>query len=233
MNLRKLTIHALPGIEPGFTFTPAHAGISIVTGPNAIGKSSLARALKYLLASHASDPPAVSLEAELATGDVRWQVRRSGSQIVWRRNGEIVSRPALPGADQFGLFRLSVEHLLDDDDPNDKALAKRLRNELHGNVDLNEPRIELTRRFARHEASVLAKAGIERRRVESEYLELQRSESELPDLERRIEHAVAAGVRPRRCDRRPEGAGGGTPRFSTGHGPSSRRRARGAREAGR
>ena len=195
MHLRRLAIHALPGIDPGFTFEPPHAGINVVVGPNAIGKSSLARALGYLLASRASDPPALSLEAELASGDARWQVSRNGNQIVWRRNGEIVPPPALPGADRIGLFRLSVEHLLDDDDANDKALAERLWRELHGNFDLSQPRIEITPRFARHEAGGLARAGNERRRVEREYAELQRREADLPDLERRIETAVAARAR--------------------------------------
>ena len=197
MHLRRLAIHALPGIEPGFAFEPPHAGVNVVVGPNAIGKSSLARALGYLLASRASDPPALSLEAELASGDARWEVSRNGNQIVWRRNGEIVPPPALPGADRIGLFRLSVEHLLDDDDANDKALAERLWRELHGNLDLSRPRIEITPRFARHEAGRLARAGNERRRVEREYAELQRREADLPDLERRIETAVAARAR---CD---------------------------------
>ena len=195
MHLRRLAIHTLPGIEPGFTFEPPHAGINVVVGPNAIGKSSLARALGYLLASRASDPPALSLEAELASGGARWQVSRNGNQIVWRRNGEIVPPPALPGADRIGLFRLSVEHLLDDDDANDKALAERLWRELHGNFDLSQPRIGITPRFARHEAGRLARAGNERRHVEREYAELQRREADLPDLERRIETAVAARAR--------------------------------------
>ena len=195
MHLRRLEIHSLPGIEPGFTFEPPDAGINIVTGPNAIGKSSLARALKYLLATHGSDPPALSLEADFEGRDARWQVNRNGNQIVWRRNGEVVSRPALPAADQIRLFRLSVEHLLDGDDANDKALAGRLWRELHGNFDLNQPRIEITRRFARHEAGKLAEAAVERRRVEGEYAGLQRREAELPDLERRIEQAVAAEAR--------------------------------------
>ena len=195
MRLRKLTIHALPGIEPGFTFEPPSAGINIVTGPNAIGKSSLARALGYLLADNTADPPALSLEAELEGAEARWQVSRNGNRILWRRNGEVVSRPALPGADRIGLFRLSVEHLLDHDDASDKELAERLWRELHGNFDLSRPRIEITRRFARHEAKRLAGAVGERRRVEGEYVELQRREAELPDLERRIEKAVAAAAR--------------------------------------
>ena len=195
MHLRRLAIHALPGIEPGFTFEPPDAGINIVTGPNAIGKSSLARALQYLLASHATDPPALSLEAEFESGAARWQVTRNGNQIVWRRDGEVVSRPPLPGADRIGLFRLSVENLLDDSDANDRALAERLRRELHGNFDLGQPRIEIGRRFAVHEARRLADAGRARRRVEDEYVGLQRQESELPALEQRIDTAAAAGVR--------------------------------------
>ena len=195
MHLRRLAIHALPGIEPGFTFEPPDAGINIVTGPNAIGKSSLARALQHLLASHATDPPALSLEAVFESGAARWQVTRNGNQIVWRRNGQVVSRPPLPGADRIGLFRLSVENLLDDSDANDRALAERLRRELHGNFDLGQPRIEIGRRFAVHEARRLADAGRARRRVEDEYVGLQRQESELPALERRIDTAAAASVR--------------------------------------
>ena len=195
MHLRRLAIHSLPGIEPGFTFEPADAGINIVTGPNAIGKSSLARALQYLLARHATDPPALSLEAEFEGGAARWQVVRNGNQIVWRRDGEVVSRPQLPGVDRIGLFRLSVENLLDDSDANDKALAERLRRELHGNFDLGRPRIEIGRRFAAHEARVLAEATTARRRVESDYADLQRRESELPALQLRIDAAAAAGDR--------------------------------------
>ena len=195
MHLRRLTIHALPGIEPGFAFEPPSADINIVTGPNAIGKSSLARALQYLLESHGSDPPALSLEAEFDGGDARWKVTRNGGRIVWRCNGEVASRPALPGADRVGLFRLSVENLLDDSDANDQALAERLRRELHGNFDLGQPRIELGRLFARHEARQLAEAERARRRVENEYVDLQRQEAGLPTLERQIEKAVAARAR--------------------------------------
>ena len=200
MHLRRLAIHSLPGIEPGFTFEPPDTGINLVTGPNAIGKSSLARALQFLLASHATDPPALSLEAEFESGAARWQVTRNGNQIVWRRDGEVVSRPALPGADRMGLFRLSVENLLNDSDADDRALAERLRRELHGNFDLGQPRIEIGRRFAVHEARILAEAGRARRRVESDYADLQRRESELPALERRIDTAAAASVRREHLD---------------------------------
>ena len=195
MRLRKLDIRSLPGIEPGFVFEPPDSGVTLVTGPNAIGKSSVARALGYLLAAERSDPPALSLEAEFEGGDARWQVRRNGSQIVWRRNGEAASRPVLPSADQIGHYRLSIETLLDDDDANDEALAERLRRELHGNFDLASLKGGGGPRFARHEAKALDDARRERRAVESAYAVLRRSESELPELERRINEARKARKR--------------------------------------
>ena len=195
MRLRRLAIRSLPGIEPGFDFEPPGAGVNLVTGPNAVGKSSLVRALGYLLASERSDPPALSLEAEFESGDARWRVQRNGSQILWRRNGEVAPRPALPAADQIGRYRLSIENLLDDDDASDRELAARLRRELHGNFDLGALRPEIGARFARRDANALDDARRERRGVERDYVALGRQEAELPALERRIAAARAAEER--------------------------------------
>ena len=195
MHLRRLDIRSLPGIEPGFVFEPPGPGVNIVTGPNAIGKSSLARALGFLLAAERSDPRALSLEAEFQSGEVRWQVQRNGSQITWRRNGEAATRPALPSADQIGHYRLSIETLLDDDDASDEALAERLRRELHGNFDLASLERGIGPRFARQEAKSLDDARGRRRAVESTYAALRHREAELPDLERRIDAAREARKR--------------------------------------
>ena len=102
MRLKRLTIHTLPGIKPGFTFEPPDAGVSIVTGPNAVGKSSLVRALGYLLrGGQKGDPPALYLEAEFESNGAAWRVLRSGSQVAWYRNGSPASPPTLPAADQL------------------------------------------------------------------------------------------------------------------------------------
>ena len=198
MRLRKLTIRTLPGIEPGFTFEPPGAGVNLVVGPNASGKSSLTRALKYLLGDRKGDPPALSLEAELDDGATRWQVTRNGSQIAWRRGGEpALEGPALPGVDQIGLYRLSVEHLLDADDAGDKELAGLMRKELLGNCDLDALRSAIQpasgSRFGRSDAKALDAAASARRQVQNRYEALQRDEETLPDLQRRIETAKEAG----------------------------------------
>ena len=198
MRLRKLTIRKLPGIEPEFTLNEIGAGVNLVVGPNAIGKSSLTRALKYLLGNSGDDPPALSLEAELEDGETRWQVTRNGSHIAWRRDGAPHGDgPVLPGADQFGLYRLSVESLLDAGDAHDKNLAALLRRKLFGDCDLDALRDEIQAptgpRFGRRESRALVEAGRERRQVVGDYAALERQEADLPALQQRIDAAEAAG----------------------------------------
>ncbi|MCY3750832.1 MAG: hypothetical protein OXG54_05470 [Gammaproteobacteria bacterium] len=194
MRLKRLNIQALPGIEPGFAFEPPAAGVNIVTGPNAIGKSSLARALGYLLRdAQKSDPPALSLEAEFESSETNWRVLRNGSQVAWYRNGSSASPPALPSADQIGLYRLSMESLLADD-AGDKALAQQLRNRLRGDYDLDATRgLPLTPRFARSEEKNLQDADKSLREAERKYDALEQEEAEdLPRLEQEIKAAADA-----------------------------------------
>ena len=192
MRLKRLKIQTLPGIEPGFTFDPPRAGVNIVTGPNAIGKSSLARALGYLLREQKNDPPALSLEAEFESGEAGWRVLRNGSQVVWYRDGNPAERPALPGAGQAGLYRLSMEHLLADDDY-DTGLAQELRNRLRGGFDLDAPRLNPGPRFAQSEAANLRNAQQVLRQTGGDYDKLEQQEQdELPRLDGEIKAAEEA-----------------------------------------
>ena len=199
MRLHRLSIRALPGIEPGFDFEPASDRVNIVTGPNAIGKSSLVRALEYLLADEVlrNDPPDLHLEAEFLSGDVRWTVRRIGRQIAWMRDGEPAAPPALPGAGRLGLYRLSVESLLADD-AGDRELAAALWRMLRGGFDLDGARKLVGPRFGAAEARNFAEKVRVLRTVEGAYASLQQEEAELPDLERRIARSEQADVRGRR-----------------------------------
>ena len=196
MRLRRLKIQTLPGIEPGFPFEPPGAGVNIVTGPNAIGKSSLARALGYLLCgAQRDDPPALSLEAEFDSDETNWRVLRNGSQVAWYRDGNPASAPALPGADQFAHYRLSMENLLAGDNQ-DRDLARKLRNRLHGGFDLDAPRIELSSRFAQNDEKKLRDVEKNLRNAESYYDTLERQEQEeLPRLKSEIEAAEEAKER--------------------------------------
>ena len=219
MHLRRLKIDALPGIEPGFEFTPggrridivaesnAHptdaavrqdrSDIIIVIGPNASGKSSLIRALAHLLQPQRGDPPALSLEAEFDSNGTSWRVRRNGGQVVWTRNGELADQPPLPAVGRLGMYRLAMENLLQDDQ-SDQEIAQELLHTLHGGFDLGKPRIHLPTLFASAEARALRQAQQQRIGREQDYDHLRQQEAELPTLEAEIEAAETAQ---RRCER--------------------------------
>ena len=202
MHLRRLKIHSLPGIEPGFDFEPATDGVNIVTGPNAIGKSSLVRALKYLLAGGdpINDPPDLHLEAEFLSGDAGWTVRRTGRQVVWMRDGNAAAPPPLPGAGQFAFYRLSVESLLAAD-RSDRELADHLWLAVRGGFDLDRARTkDIGPRFASHEGKSLRNARGALSEVRSEYAALHRQEADLPGLEGQIHEATQADIQRERLN---------------------------------
>ena len=197
MHLTRLKINALPGIEPGFEFKPAAKGVNLVTGPNASGKSSLVRALAYLLQRRKTDPLALSLEAHFDRNGTGWQVRRNGGQVVWTQNGETADQPALPAADQLGMYHLAMEHLLAENQ-DDKSLAEELQIQLSGGVALDAPLIGLPSRFAFREAKDLSQTQTKRQAVERDYNDLRQQEAGLPALDAEI---AAAENAQRRCER--------------------------------
>ena len=121
-----------------------------------------------------------------------WRALRNGSQVAWYRDGSPASPPALPGADQTGLYRLSMEHLLAGD-KHDSSLAHELRNRLRGGFNLDAPRIELSSRFAQNEEKKFRNAERTLRQAEGEYDALERQEQEeLPQLNSKIKVAEEA-----------------------------------------
>ena len=122
-------------------------------------------------------------------------MRRLGRQVVWRRDGEPADAPALPGADQFGLYRLSMESLLTDD-ADDRALADRLWRIVRGGYDLDAARVGgVGPRFAATEERQLREARAKLAGLRNEHRDLRLREAELPALARRIRRAEQARVR--------------------------------------
>ncbi len=201
MKLESLDIQRLPGISEGFVVKGLKDGINLITGPNATGKSSLLRALRYLLREpQRVDPDALSLAAKFSSGEARFKVTRTGRQITWTRNGEPSLRPALPGPEQIERYRLSMEHLLKADDA-DEGLATELLLSLRGGFDIARVRIPLPARFANSEGRQLQTATRELHQIESESTELNQKQEKLPAIEKEIRTARDAEVRAKQIRR--------------------------------
>ncbi len=206
MKLTRLEIQSLPGIQPGFVLDDIATGTNLVVAPNAVGKSSLLRALRHLLDEpRPGDPAALSLAADFTAADGRYTVRRAGRDIQWLRDGRPAERPQLPAADRLHCYWLMLEDLLSAEPGQDERLVIELRRALGGGYDLDAlahlDGVQLGARHARREADSLNQAIRKRQEVEARYHVLTEDAARMPDLERRIDAAVRAEQRIRLLER--------------------------------
>lgn len=199
MKLERLEIVTLPGFSEGFTLDGLSDKVTLITAPNASGKSSLVRALKYLLKHPEGRDPLVSLAAELSDGDVHWNVERKGSQVTWRRDGTTVPRPGLPLGEELDRYCLSMEDLIKAEQA-DKVLAQELFRSLRGGFDLKSPRNLLGPRHGNTERREFNEARTRVRAAETESEALRKNEDSLPDLNTEIDEARAALEQVRRIE---------------------------------
>lgn len=204
MKLERLAIESLPGIAEGFALDGLAPGVNLVTGPNTIGKSSLVRALGYLLRGHEKGDPPVSLAAEFsgrdADGDSRWQVRRTGSVTQWTRNGQPCERPGLPEAEELGRHCMAMEDLIAATGA-DEALAGELQRALRGGFDLNQARKPIGARHGGNEEKALTGARNALRKAEQGAQSLSGRADRLPALDAKIHQARKAEARHRDIER--------------------------------
>ena len=191
MKLERLRLEQLPGLSEGFVLQGLDAGINLVMAPNAFGKSSLVRALGYLLADPKRGDPPVSLAADFTDGEVAWRVTRTGSRIEWQRNGKPAARPALPDAQELGRYWLSMENLIAAN-ANDARLADELMRDLRGGFDLGAARINLGERHGGRETRELREARDSLLLAEREAERLSADADRLPEIELDIKRARKA-----------------------------------------
>lgn len=185
MKLERLEIARLQGFSTGFCLQNLASDINLITGPNAIGKSSLVRALRLLLGKPDKADPLVTLAAEFSEGDVRWRVDRMGQEIEWKRNGAPVAHPNLPGAEQIGRYWLSMEDLVKAD-ATDASLAQELQRELCGGFDLDAVRTYLGPRHGTSDRNKFDDARKSVLEAERHADALHKRQQAIPELEANI-----------------------------------------------
>ncbi|MEQ6884986.1 hypothetical protein [Salicola sp. Rm-C-2C1-2] len=196
MILRELTITQLPGFGERLRVEGFDPGFTLITGPNASGKSSLVRALRQLVAPGSERTNgALTLEARFYSGKDVLTVSRSGEQVVWQRNGQPIDAPELPADDFLRCYWLAMNDLLQAGDT-EASIVARLQQELAGGFDLEslrrDPLFEVRRRQGQSEAKTLREKEQTLARCQREYAELDQKRHRLAELDERIEAARVA-----------------------------------------
>jgi energy-coupling factor transporter ATP-binding protein EcfA2 len=130
---RQLLVRRMPGFPGGgLRLDALSPGINLVHGPNASGKTTLARALQSLLWARVA-PAEAWLEGRFDVAGASWSVRIEAGRPSWQREGRDAPAPPLPPADDRDRYVLSLHGLLAADD---RGLAERIRVESAGGYDV-------------------------------------------------------------------------------------------------
>ncbi len=196
MKLRSLTIDKLPGIPKRLEITGFGPAVNFLTGPNASGKTSLIRALGYLLnPPHKSDPKDLIVHADFEIDGERWSVTRAGLEPVWRRGEKITTPPDLPATDVLGCHLIRIEDLVALGQGDESELAEKLQIEMDGGLRLRSLRAGcqkvLNARTSNDRASYLD-AREHLREIRQNQRQLATRQAAEPSLIEAIETAKAA-----------------------------------------
>ena len=195
MKLHSLQIKTLPGIVEPFSITTDADGVLVISGPNASGKSSLLRALAYLLSDpRPHDPHQLALAAELESEAGRWRVERNAAHIQWWLDGKVAEQPpTLPARETLRNYLLGVDTLLAQSD-SDEEITDRFRRELSGGYDLDAigRGFEIAPRSDQNHSKSVQQAARELHQVERENRQRVQDSQRLPQLQARIDEARRA-----------------------------------------
>ena len=136
MRLLRLRIDRLPGIDEPYGIEAPEAGVHIVFGPNAVGKSSLCRAVEALYWSDTGPKERTRVVGEFELAGESWRAERDGPHVRWRCEGEERRPPGLPGSHHRRCFFLSLRELVDPSPDGTQDIAAEIRRQLSGGFDL-------------------------------------------------------------------------------------------------
>lgn len=137
LHFDAVTVRRLYGIDHGLRVDAWCDGVNVVFGPNASGKTTLARVLCGLLwPGTLDDEHTRRLSGRFRLDGIPWRVDVDGRRVQYRRNGDESAAPSLPPAEHHARYHLYLHDLLRATDGAD-AFAERIMQEAVGGYDVD------------------------------------------------------------------------------------------------
>ena len=199
MKLKRLKIDRLPGIDQPFQIESPGAGVHIIFGPNAIGKSSICRAVEGLYWDDRGPTERTSLTAQFELDGQTWLAEREGPRLRWRCDDGDKPRPSIPGSHHHRCFFLRLRDLIDPSLDGTRDIASEIRRQMSGGFDLHQI-VEtyfsgVTKRHGRRQRDEFNAAASEVQSAEGHQSALQRREDQLDTLQAQLDGAATAARR--------------------------------------
>lgn len=196
---RSLNVTRVPGIDPpGFSLDEFSSGVNVIHGPNAAGKTMLARSMNTLLWPDVLDTAGVLVRGEWSANDSVWFVKVEGQKRTIQQNGSSEAGPALPPFEQRDRYNLALHELLQDR-TTDRSFAELIVQELFGGYNVTAAAGVLgfdEDHSYPGKTNQRAKDALENlREAQDEMNELEREEQELSRLRNQKEKADQARER--------------------------------------
>ncbi len=137
MRLRRLAIDRLPGINSPFAIAPGSDDVHVVFGPNAIGKSSICRAVEALYWSDRGPRTRTLVAGEFDIEGAAWRAERDGPHVRWMSADEQGPPSALPAPHTHHCFFLRLRDLIDPARDGTRDIASEIRRQMSGGVDID------------------------------------------------------------------------------------------------
>ena len=199
LRLQALDVIQAPGFRSeSLSFETFGEDVTIIHGPNAAGKTTLARAIEALLWPDTADS-AHRLGGRLTIEGEPWHIDVDHQQASYQRSGRDAGNPPIPAAHHRDRYRLPLHELLDADTTNDR-FAETIAQESAGGVDLRAARDLLgyrsqprSRNIAEYGEVQEAKETYQHSIQQAEALEAERRQ--LPSLKTQLQAASEARER--------------------------------------
>ena len=198
MRLKRLAIDRLPGIDQPFKIEFAGAGTHIIFGPNAIGKSSICRAVEGLYWDDRGPTERTFVTGQFELDGESWWAERDGSRLRWRCGGEDRVPPAIPAYHNRRCFFLRLRDLIDPSPDSTQDIATEIRRQMWGGIDLNQVKnsfSEVSKREIRKQRDVFNDASRAVDQAVGKQSSLQNRADELEILKAQLKAALSEARR--------------------------------------